>query len=180
MKHQFKVAIILTTIIVAVSVGGYYYLREKVYPRPYKEEVFSLSQKYDVSPSIIYAIIKAESGFKSNAISKKSAKGLMQLTDSTAEYVAEMLGITEYDVLDVSTNLELGVYYFRYLMLKFDRIEEALCAYNAGEGNVSEWLLDKKFSKDGKRLKKVPYKETAIYVTKVKKYAKVYRNIIKR
>ena len=102
----------------------------------------------------------------------------MQLTPATAQYVAKMKGQTEYDIYLPQTNLDFGCYYLKYLLVKFKNTDTAICAYNAGEGNVLLWLKNKDYSLDGKTLRKIPFKETSEYLKKVnlaqKKYKKIY------
>lgn len=112
-----------------------------------EELIEAFSNQYNVDSDFIKAIIKQESGFNSNATSKKGAMGLMQLMPSTAE----SMGVT--NAYDPSQNIEGGVKYLRGLLDKFDNNKElALAAYNAGPTAV------KKYGGIP------PYKETQNYV----------------
>ena len=112
-----------------------------------EELIEAFSNQYNVDSDFIKAIIKQESGFNTNATSKKGAMGLMQLMPSTAE----SMGVT--DAYDPSQNIEGGVKYLRGLLDKFDNNKElALAAYNAGPTAV------KKYGGIP------PYKETQNYV----------------
>ena len=106
----------------------------------------------------------------------------MQITPKTGEYIAKLSGAKKYDLLDAETNISFGCYYLSYLYDKFDKIETVICAYNAGEGNVSEWLKNEEYSNDGESLRVVPYSETREYIKKIKKtfekYKKLYGNIL--
>ncbi|MBQ3115462.1 MAG: lytic transglycosylase domain-containing protein [Clostridia bacterium] len=152
------------------------------YPLEYTEYVNASAEKYGLDPAVIYAVIKIESGFKRDVESKKGAKGLMQITDGTAEYIAKLLGVKEYNLLDEKTNIEFGSFYLRYLLNKFTALETAIVAYNAGEGVVSYWLSQKQYSDDQITLKAIPYKETRDYIKKFNKsfakYHKLYGNIL--
>ena len=64
-------------------------------------------------------------------------------------------------------NIKLGTYYLAYLSNKFNDTTVVLCSYNAGEGVVKSWLNDTKYSKDGKTLDYIPYKQTQNYVQNV-------------
>ena len=144
-----------------------------IFPRPVKSTVAASG----MDASLVYAIIKAESGFDENAISSAGAVGLMQLLPSTAEFICEREKIpySEARLTEKEYNVRLGCLYFKYLLARFKAIETALAAYNAGEGVVSGWLKNKEFSEDGRTLKRIPYPETAQYVKKVKKFLKIYR-----
>ena len=124
----------------------------------------------------ILAVVKVESNFDPTAISDKGAKGLMQIKEETFLFVSRKFGL-DYDVDDVfepAKNIEVGVLYLEYLYEKFGGVDVALCAYNAGEGNVSEWLKDKKYSSDGKSLDDIPFGETKNYLSKIKFYERIY------
>jgi soluble lytic murein transglycosylase-like protein len=100
----------------------------------------------------------AESGYNPKAISKKGAKGLMQLMPKTAE----ALGVE--DSFNPAHNVDAGVEYFKKLLNRFDGdVTLALAAYNAGSRKVIEY-------------KGVPpFKATEYYIKKVLKYYQVYR-----
>ncbi len=152
------------------------------YPLRYKTEILSKTEYYDLDKSLVFSLVKAESNFNSKAVSKKGAKGLMQITDKTAEYVASLLEATNYDIFDVETNLNFGCFYLKYLIEKFNDEDLAVVAYNAGEGNVRLWLNTEKYSNDKKTLKDIPYSETKEYYNKIKnlrkKYKKLYFHIL--
>ncbi len=89
------------------------------------------SRKYNIEPSIIKAVITAESNWNPRAISQKGAIGLMQLMPSTAR---DMQITNPYDP---EQNIEAGTKYLRFLLNRFDGdITLALAAYNAGPGKV--------------------------------------------
>jgi soluble lytic murein transglycosylase len=78
------------------------------------------------------------------------------------------------ELLDAHTNIRIGTYYLSYLLDKFETLELAICAYNAGEGTVRKWLRDEDLSFDGSKLDKIPYKETEDFLNKVLNNLKVY------
>ena len=173
-------AVIWTALGALVLVRGV--LRVYVYPLKYKEEVLSACEEFYLEPCLIFAMIKTESGFRASAESNKGALGLMQMTAQTGEYVAQKMGVEEFDLKDAVTNINFGCYYLRYLITRFNNVNTALTAYNAGEGNVSAWLKDKKYSLDGVTLNEIPFPETSKYVKKINrsllKYRKLYGNIL--
>ena len=175
------------SVIVLLSVIAVFFVsdctvKKFFYPLSFKDEIFSVSDNYGFDRALIFAIVKTESGFNARAESKKGAKGLMQITDKTAEYVAQKKGETEYDLFSPETNLDFGCYYLKYLLLEFSDLNTALCAYNAGEGRVSLWLRDEEYSSDGVTLYKIPYQETEEYVKKINesfgKYKKLYGKLL--
>ncbi|MBE7091513.1 MAG: lytic transglycosylase domain-containing protein [Clostridiales bacterium] len=151
------------------------------YPVRYTELVKRYAEENSFSPAFIFAVIYAESGFNANAVSKKGAVGLMQIMPQTAGFIA---GRNGYDYLESyltnpEYNIRTGCRYLSYLRARFLDESTLLAAYNAGEGNVGEWLKNPKYSVDGKILSKIPYPETQNYVQKVQKlknkYEKHYR-----
>jgi hypothetical protein len=129
-----------------------------------KEQLFhpiivQVSRRHQVDPALVKAIIMAESGYNPKAISKRGAKGLMQLMPGTAD----ALGIE--DVFNPHQNINGGVRYFKELMNQFDGdIKLALAAYNAGSKKVRQY-------------KGIPpFKSTRYYIDNVFKYYRGYKN----
>ncbi len=92
-----------------------------------------ISEKYNLNPELIHAMVKAESNFNPDAVSKAGAKGLMQLVDTTATD----MGVN--DVFDPEENIEGGAKYLRKLLDDFGDLKLALAAYNAGPGTVTRY-----------------------------------------
>ena len=113
-----------------------------IYPRTYEEAVLIYSEEYGVDDNLILALIKAESNFNADAISNRSAIGLMQLMEETAKDVANQNGIElddeniEQDLCDVYKNVQIGTAYLASLLKRYENKEIALAAYNAGIGTV--------------------------------------------
>ncbi len=183
-----KLFVKILKIVIAVSGSflllftAYYGTLKYAYPIKYEEMVNIYSTTFGVDKTLIYATIKVESNFNENAKSSKGATGLMQITDQTAEYISSMLGEKDYNLLDYKTNIRYGTFYLKYLLLKFENENTAICAYNAGEGNVSAWLKDKRYSTNQRTLIAVPFEETKAYLEKInkaiKKYNKLYPKIV--
>ena len=147
------------------------------FPVNYSEIVYKYAKEYEVNPSLIFSIIKAESDFKPDAVSNKKARGLMQITEPTSKWISEKLEKPELcrDFLVPENNILMGTYYIKYLLDMYDGNERlALCAYNAGFNLVNRWLKDENYSPDGKSLTIIPYRETELYVTKVINNKKFY------
>ena len=147
------------------------------YPLAYTDAVELASEKYHIYPEILYAVIRTESGFDPDAVSRAGACGLMQITPDTYDWLCYIRKEEKSgDILDPYTNVEYGAYFLAYLFRKFDDWDTVFAAYNAGMNRVSEWLLDESISKDG-RLVNIPYTETENYVRKVNNAIKIYKNI---
>jgi len=99
-------------------------------PEQYVAKINELSQRFDLSPSLLEAVVWQESRWRPNAVSHAGARGLAQLMPGTARY----LGVDPDDPMD---NLEGGARYLREQLDRFDGdLEKALAAYNAGPGRV--------------------------------------------
>ena len=105
-------------------------LTARAVPETYKAKVAELSARFDLSPSLIEALVWQESRWRANAISPVGARGLAQLMPGTARD----LGVNPDDPF---ANLEGGARYLREQLDRFDGdLEKALAAYNAGPGRV--------------------------------------------
>jgi len=122
----------------------------------YEGIISEASQKYELPPELIKAVITTESAGNSNAVSSAGAKGLMQLMDGTAKG----LGVT--NSYDPKQNIMGGCKYLRQMLDTFGNLDHALAAYNAGPGNV------KKYGGIP------PFKETQTYVKRVKSHMKSF------
>lgn len=154
---------------------------KKLYKKDYSEYVSKYSKEYDVEENLIYALIKAESNFDVKAESHQNAKGLMQLMDSTAEQIANkcQIKLTEDNIFDPDININLGTQYIAALLKKYECMEVALAAYNAGIGNVDKWIKNGIIKPDGSDVENIPYKETNTYVRKIMRDYKVYKSLTK-
>lgn len=128
----------------------------------YAPIAFEMSQKYQVDPFWVIAVMWVESHFDINAVSSVGARGLMQVMPKTGSYLASKLTATNYgphreweygDFTRPHTNIEMGVFYLSYLVRKFadDRDKHALAtiAYNMGPGRLRYLLLRRR----GRRIK---------------------------
>ena len=180
-KNALKIlTVIILLIIVVMSINT---LTIKIlYKKEYSEYVTKYSQEYNVDENLIYALIKAESNFQADAVSNKNALGLMQLMPSTAEEVANKNGIelTEENILEPDTNINIGTKYISTLLEKYECVEIALAAYNAGIGNVNKWIENGIIKSDGSDIENIPFKETNTYVRKIMRDYKIYGQREKR
>ena len=78
---------------------------------------------------------------------------------------------------DPETNIKYGCFLYGYLLSKYGRVQEALAAYHAGNGNVDKWLRDEAFSSDGKTLHTIPFPTTNKYIKKVILTEKIYEKL---
>ncbi len=176
MKRFFKiVAVLLVTVFLLFA---FLFALKAEYPVKYEVCVTKYAKEFGTDENLIYAIIKAESKFKEDAISSKNAVGLMQITEPTAAWIAEKLNMDTFspEMLKIpEVNIRMGAFYISYLLDMYQGDKKcALSAYNAGHRNVDTWLLNKDYSKDGKTLSVIPFPETERYVNKVICGEKIY------
>ena len=182
MKNFLKLIITLLVVAILFLVFIKYFgidkiILKRLYPKNYSEYVESASKKYGVEENLIYAIIKNESNFENTSSSHKGAQGLMQLMEETASEIASKIGISNIDLTDPKTNIEIGTYFYAYLFDKYKDEGLALAAYNAGAGNVDKWIDSGQLESDGSNIENIPYKETNMYVRKVLQTVKMYEYI---
>lgn len=134
-------------------------------------------EEFGVPKAAVFAVIKAESDFDQYARSSADARGLMQMTEVALKDVNRMLSedYTITQMYDPEINIRCGVAYLSVLYKKYKSYDTAFAAYNAGQGNVDNWLYDTRYSYDGKQLYHIPFKETAGYVKKVNHYYQEYQ-----
>ncbi len=177
-KLIISIAIILLVILLFKIFNVYNLIQKQFYKQEYSEYVNKYAVMNEIDPMWIYAIIKVESNFNSNATSASGAKGLMQLMDSTAADIAKELNIENYNpnmLYDPELNIMLGAKYFDKLLAKYnENYYLAIAAYNGGIGNVDDWINKGIISKDGSNIENIPYKETNMYVRKTVNAHRVY------
>ncbi len=178
LRRAFAVLLILS-----LSIGiGYAYDRvrdiidRRIYPREYREYVERYSSEFGIPEAIIYAVIKTESNFESNAVSDAGAVGLMQMMPETFLWLGERRGEVLDDGLlyDPETNIRYGVYYLSYLYNEFGLWSSVFAAYNAGPTRVREWSTDTRYADENGALIDIPFEETRNYVKKVEETADLY------
>ena len=121
-------------------------------PTPFGAEILVAARKFQVNPAVVAAVMRVESAFDSRALSRKGARGLMQLMPATAA----RFGVGVDELFSPARNVEAGTRYLRFLVDRFDGdAVRVFAAYNAGEGAVERY--------GGVP----PYRETQEYVKRV-------------
>lgn len=189
MPKSFRIVIgvISAVLVAALLVILYAYSQrnymKNAYPIKYSEYVEKYSEKYELDPYFVYAIIRTESGFTPSATSPIGARGLMQVTSDTFDWIKNRLGDKESDfdsMYEPEKAVEYGVYLISYLTDTLGGYENVLCGYHAGVNKTKSWLTDADFSKDGNIIvEKIPYDDTSAYVKKVMKTYEIYSKLYK-
>lgn len=180
-KYKILSLFAILIILVVFSIYSAQYVLKRMYPLGYAEYVEKYAYEYSLDRSLVYSMIKAESSFDPNAVSAREAKGLMQIMDSTGQWAAEKMQISDFSsdmLLEPETNIRIGCWYIARLLKQYNQnTEVALAAYNAGSGNVSKWLEDESISSDGETLDRIPFEETRNYIDRIKKYNNMYKRL---
>jgi soluble lytic murein transglycosylase len=137
------------------------------YPRPYPDEVAEASRLSEVPADWILGVMRQESLFRKDAVSRADARGLMQMLPATAVAVARRWHLPpprKDNLFDPPVALPLGAAYLRELLDRNSgRLALALAAYNAGPTPVARWLPPKSMDADI-WMENVPYAETRAYI----------------
>ncbi|MGL4654755.1 MAG: lytic transglycosylase domain-containing protein [Sarcina sp.] len=178
-----KILLILIAILMIIGIIGgiaFFYMRNTYLPNEYSNDIQKYSVEYNLNPNLVKAVIKAESSYNPMVVSNMGAYGLMQITRETGYYIAGNMGMGDFNqtmLYNPDINIQMGCWYLRNLINEFGDVNTALAAYNAGRGNVSNWLKNPEYSSNGKTLKEIPFKETSNYVKKINFYEKLYTNL---
>ena len=187
MRGRFTIKLIISIAIVLLFIfffkifNVYNLIQKQLYKQEYSEYVNKYATANEIDPMWIYAIIKVESNFDTNATSGSGAKGLMQLMDNTATDIAKELNIIDFEpsmLYDPEINIKLGTKYFDKLLSKYnENYYLAIAAYNAGIGNVDNWINKGIINSDASNIENIPYRETNMYVRKTLNAHTVYKEL---
>ncbi len=161
-----------------LGMGPSWLLRSTL-PLRFEEFIVTHADNHGLEPALLAAMINVESGFDPDAESSAGAIGLMQLTPSTGQGIADRTGGARWtveDLHDPELNIRYGSWYIAHLLERFAGEEDptlvALAAYNAGQGNVIEWI---EAGGGTLELDGIPFPETRSYVVQVRDLTRRYR-----
>ena len=184
MRKLKKIFALIAIICVAIYAAVHFPDAQKkiLYPFPYRAEIEKHARHYQVDKYLAVSVMKVESNFSEYAQSASGAVGLMQLMPETATWIATCLDEeppTFEEMHEYERNIKYGIWYLAELEDEFNGNDVlALAAYNAGRGNVWNWMEEGDWQKNFSDIDSIPFLETRNYVKKVlacrNKYQKLY------
>ena len=153
-------------------------LWQALYPQAFWEAITGAATRTGVDPYLIAGLIREESRFEPKAVSGASAYGLMQLVPVTARSAARHAGLPSpatSGLTDPQTNIMLGTVVLQELLQRYNRVDLALAAYNAGPDIVRSWQARRGGFDPDAFVEEIPYAETRGYVKAVLQSAAMYR-----
>jgi soluble lytic murein transglycosylase len=150
------------------------------YPRPYLEAVAEASKVAGVPADWILGVMRQESLYRQDAVSRADARGLMQMLPSTATAVARrwhLVTPSKETLFDPPVAVTLGAAYLRELLDRYaGQLSLSLAAYNAGSASVARWLPAKSMDADV-WIENIPYSETRAYVQHILEHIVAFASV---
>ena len=136
-----------------------------LYPLAFLPEVTKWSQQRQLNPLMVLGLIRQESQFLPTIRSVAGAVGLMQVLPETAEWIGEKINLKNYNLEAVDDNINLGTWYLDFTHRTYrDNSMLAIASYNAGPGNVEQWVQEGALADPDAFVEAIPFPETNSYV----------------
>ena len=175
-------------------------LHRMIYPIAFRDDVYSNSEKNDLDPLLVLAIMREESGYEPSAISWAGAHGLIQVMPSTARDIARSLKIKPFKsemLLQPEINIKMGTWYLAGQIKRLgkhtseilakEKVSEsersyiakmlAAGAYNAGESRIRRWVKKYGLKDIDEFVESIPIPETKRYIKKVFNSYEMYSSL---
>ncbi|WKC58412.1 lytic transglycosylase domain-containing protein [Borrelia sp. P9F1] len=147
---------------------------KRLYPYLYSSLVKYWSKRRVLESSLVFSLIKAESSFKRDAVSRPGAVGLMQVMPATAVDISRELKYYDYDLKQPKDNVIIGTYYLKKRIGTVGDVYKALASYNAGIGNVRKWEQAYGHMPRELFIEAIPFGQTRNYIKKILVYSVFY------
>jgi soluble lytic murein transglycosylase len=150
-----------------------------LFPLPYEAALRREAAKNDFDPMFAAGLIRQESTFQADAVSRADAIGLMQVLPKTGKLLARQIKVryAKNKLFEPDFNIELGMVYIASLLRLTGAPEYAAAAYNAGEDRIAAWKAERNYEEIPELVESIPFTETRDYVQIVLRNAAVYRMI---
>lgn len=182
-----RIALILAVVLLACMPFLVRQVERQLYPCKFPDVVQTYAAEYDLDPLLIYTFIRTESGFDPEAVSNMGARGLMQMTEETFDWLKTKLApqedLTFDDLYDPDCAVRFGAYYLRLCLDRYGGdVATAAAAYHSGWGTVDSLLNREDYAGDGRTLPSFPYSNMNHYVEKIlhgyERYTELYGSSI--
>jgi soluble lytic murein transglycosylase len=154
---------------------------ELLFPLPFRADLERYARQQRIDPFLLAGLIRQESEFDPNAVSRADAYGLTQVRPGTGRLFARKAGIrrfTSRSLLQPAVNLNIGSIVLRSMLDQHGgNIEETLAAYNAGPNRAADWIAWNTYREPAEFVESIPYTETRDYVQAVLRNADFYRRL---
>lgn len=155
------------------------------YPQAFPEQVLKASEEFQVSPFLVWGVMREESRFQADVVSAAGAVGLLQLIPSLGDRIAKALGqrpMGRRGLTDPDKNVRYGVFHLDELIKRVQGLKVppefvfplAVASYNAGFGPVRRWVENIGTERVDLFVENIPYTETRNYVKRVLQSANIY------
>lgn len=148
-----------------------------IFPEAYKTDVMKFANQRKVDPYLVWSIMKAETQYKSDAISPVGAVGLMQFMPYTLEKIAKLVGnsVKTQELFEPAKSIEYGAAYIKKLSLELDYQKPLIAAaYNGGPHRVKQWLKNLGQLDYDVFVEHIPFAETRTYTKRVLTFRATY------
>lgn len=141
---------------------------EALFSFPFQTEISKWSQQHQVNPLLVTSLIRQESRFETDITSSAGALGLMQVMPDTAAWIATTANFGKYDLKNYQDNIKLGTWYLAHNHREYENSSLlAIASYNAGAGNVADWVQRFGVNDPDAFVETIPFPETYDYVKSV-------------
>lgn len=108
-------------------------------PDRYQMMIVETAHRHRLDPRLIASVITVETRWDPDAVGSYGEKGLMQILPSTGVWLARQMGLSQYDLSDPQTSIEMGAYYLSALVSEYGNPQKALAVYNGGPRAAKSW-----------------------------------------
>ncbi|NJL01452.1 MAG: transglycosylase SLT domain-containing protein [Spirulinaceae cyanobacterium SM2_1_0] len=142
---------------------------QALFPLPYWQLIQEQSAEQGTNPVLALSLMRQESRFEPEIRSSAGAVGLMQVMPDTGTWVAEQAGYdSEFQLIDPADNIQLGTWFLAYTHREYEGNSMlAIASYNAGPGNVNDWVQRFGYNDPDVFVEQIPFPETKGYVESV-------------
>jgi soluble lytic murein transglycosylase len=152
-----------------------------LFPLPYRGDLFQTAQERRLDPFLVAGLVRQESEFNPQAVSRANAYGLTQVLPGTGRLYARQAGVRRFTsraLFQPAVNLKIGSVILRSMLdANGGKVEPTLAAYNAGPNRAAEWLTWNTYREPAEFVESIPFTETRDYVQAVLRNADVYRRL---